>query len=171
MHHPSDLDALASAYARDGVPALEKAQGRRAPTPEWLDTLVEGCSRPEHAVCSSWLLRAYLQGDAELDAAQTARLLRQLDRVQDGDARLHLCQAAGDLVIPGRNAGQLARFLDLCAAAEAKFLRAWAMDAYHRLALQHPSHRLEAHRLLERGLSDPAASVRARARRIQAERN
>ncbi len=171
MQPPIDLDALARAYSQDGVPALDEARARHAPSPELLDTLVEGCSQPGRAVCSSWLLRAYLQGNAKLDAGQTARLLRRLDQVQDGDARLHLCQATAHLLIPRRNAPQLARFLDRCGAAGTKFLRAWAMDAYHRLALQHPDHRSEARQLLERGLSDPAASVRARARRIQAERN
>lgn len=169
MLHPRRLDSLVQAYRRRGVPALEEALAQIPPSAAWLDVLIQACAEPQQAICATWMLRAYLAGEAHLDPRQTAALLRLLVRVKDRDARLHLCQAVGDLQIPARNAGQLARFLEDCASAPAKFLRAWGVDGFHRLALQHPSHRPRARGLLERAAQDPAASVRARVRRIRAE--
>lgn len=160
------LESLARAFEGGGVQALERAFQELALTPAWMETLVEGCGVEGLSVPSSWLLRAALERGVPLGAAQTASLLRSVARVEADDARLHLCQLVGHLSVPKRNAEQLARFLRAGAEGEHKLVRAWAVDGFQRLASQHPAYVQEARRLLDRAGRDPAASVRARARRL-----
>ncbi len=47
-----------------------------------------------------------------------------------------------------------------------KFVRAWAYDAFYRLATQHPGYRPEVWRLLEQGMQEEAPSVKARIRQL-----
>ena len=128
-----DLERLREIYESGGVPRLERAAVETPPTPRWLDQLVRGASLEPYCVAATWVLRAYLQGGAELSRLQTAALLRSLAQVPHVDARLHICQLVAHLEIPGRNAEQLARFLREGAACEHKFTRAWATDALHPL--------------------------------------
>ncbi len=159
----------ASAYGRDGIQGLERVLELHPPEEEWLDELVDSSSSSvmEESTAATWLVRAYLMAGAELTKDQTARLIRSLARVPAGDARLHVCQTVRDLRVPARNAEQLARFLRDCANGDHKFTRAWAVDGFQALAAQNTKYAREAGLVLERAERDPAASVRARVRRIR----
>ncbi|MEM8930246.1 MAG: hypothetical protein AAGE94_03680, partial [Acidobacteriota bacterium] len=81
-------------------------------------------------------------------------------------ARLHVCRMIAVIEIPEHAADGFADFLRHGVESEHKFLRAWAIDGMHRLALQHPRLADEAETILQRGADDAAASVRARIRNI-----
>ena len=164
------LETVIAAFEAEGVKGLQRALEDHAPSDTWLEELVRAITDERASVPATWMLRAYLERGADLSGQQTALLLRSLAGVAQDDARLHLCQSVGSLDIPARNAEQLARFLRGGVAGEHKFTRAWATDAFHRLALQHPRYKREALKHVERALRDPAASVRARARHIDRER-
>lgn len=163
------LGQVLAAYEERGVAALQAFVASTPPTEARLDALVAAVGDPRAEVVATWLLRAYLERGVELGRSQTAGLLRSLARLRSDDARLHVCQLVARLDVPARNAEQLARFLREGARGDHKFTRAWATDAFHRLSLQHRRFRPEALVLLERASRDPAPSVRARARRIEAE--
>ena len=46
------------------------------------------------------------------------------------------------------------------------FVRAWAYDAFYRLASDYPEYRCEARQLLEMGMRDEPASVKARIKHL-----
>ena len=149
------------------------AQGKRIlaayrPTAEILQELVVLIAAGDAVGQSgaTWLLKAYLEDGAGLEAPLVAQLGRTLDLLEGWEGRLHVCQSVRFLRIPKRNASQFARFLRHCIASETKFLRAWGTDGFVRLARQHPSLEAEAHGFVEAALADPAASVRARARHL-----
>ena len=54
-----------------------------------------------------------------------------------------------------------------CASSDQKFLRAWSLDGYWRLAQAHDRLRPRALELFEQGARDPAAAVKARVRNIR----
>jgi hypothetical protein len=137
-----------------------------------LDRLVELSTDPDEDVqtAATWLLKAHLEDGVVLGSSRVAALCRDLQRMTAKNAKLHVCQSLGRLAVPARNAEQVARFLRPCATHEYKFLRAWAADAWHRLAGQHPSYIAEAVEVLDAASHDPAASVRARVRNIAKER-
>lgn len=86
--------------------------------------------------------------------------------VTDTWARLHLVQAVPALSLPEELVPAWADFCRAGASAEAPFLRAWSVDALIDLTSIDPGREPEAKAALAAALSDPKASVRARARRI-----
>ena len=170
---PSLVAALAD-YDGTHVRTLEAIRDARTPDPADLAVLVDLAAHDDAklAAGATWLLRAWVEG-AGSDRPAVAlppdlvhRLAGRLDDVTDPWARLHLCQTVRSLSIPGADAGAFAAFLEACRTSPRPFLRAWSADGLHHLARQHPSWSSHAARALEDALGDPAASVRARARRI-----
>ena len=118
---------------------------------------------------ATWLLRAWLEAGATLSDRQVVELADRLERIGSDWARLHIAQAVGSLPVPAEVAERFAAFLRGGLVSERPFLRAWAMDGMVRLAREHPDYSEEADLALHAAFADPAASVKARARRVAAE--
>lgn len=160
-----NIDDLVSAFDTGGIERVAHLAERAYGAGE-IDVLVAALADREASVPASWLLLSLMRDGGALTRAQAAALVRLLPRVRANDARLHLCQSVAHLEVPKRSAEPLARFLRNAATDEHKFLRAWAVDGLYRLAQMHSEYRRESRDLLDRASRDPAASVRARVRRI-----
>jgi hypothetical protein len=90
-------------------------------------------------------------------------------RLESWGSKLHLLQCLPHLAIDERAKPALESFLRDSMGSDNKFVRAWAYNGFHVLALQYPQYRAEAKRLLGRALKSEAASVKARIRRILAD--
>ena len=121
------------------------------------------------AIGSTWLLKAFLEDGERLDPVHVDALAGSLASVEDDWARLHICQSLRFLDIPADRARDVAAFLEGCLGSEQKFVRAWVIDGFWRLALQHERFLAQALELVGRGERDPAASVRARACNLRRE--
>ena len=154
-------------YDGKQVAVLEGILASTPPSPRALDELITLTTSPEAHVAggATWLLRRYLV-DTPLSRDQTAALIAVLPGVSDVWARLHLCQSARSLDVDEAEADAFADFVRECRGSERPFLRAWATDAMSALASRHAKFEEEAAEAVEEALSDTAASVRARARRI-----
>jgi len=104
-----------------------------------------------------------------LDSEQLRDLAGRLDDIGSPWARLHLAQAVEELAVPEAQADRFARFLEAGLGSERPFLRAWSMSGMIALARQHARYLGRAEAALRSAFEDPAASVRARARRVSAE--
>ena len=156
-----------------GFDGREVETGRRIvaahePTSELFDQLLDltADADADQQAGTTWLLKAYLEKGAALRPSRVAQLGRLLDRLTGWEAQLHVCQCLRFFEVPRRNVGQYARFLRTGIESDVKFLRAWAVDGFVRLAEQHETLSKEAGRHVEAALQDPAASVRARARHL-----
>lgn len=147
---------------------LERLRDEYTPTPETLTELVELSAAEEKNVQTgaTWLLNAYFADGATLDHDQVELLTSLLEGVDSGWARLHICQAVRYLDLGPEQATRFADFVRSCTLDRNTFVRAWATDAFVRLARRFPEFQAEAQRQLEKSLADPAGSIRARARRI-----
>ena len=114
---------------------------------------------------ATWLIKNLLEDGAQLTPSQTEDLIGRLDAITTWQAQLHVCQSAGHLDVPARQTGAFADWLTPLLQSDRPFLRAWSMDALQHLAARNAElvHRAEA--ALDAAEQDPAASVRARARR------
>lgn len=156
-------------YDGKAVATLEAIRVSRDPTPSILSESIGLADAPDDPVSvgATWLLRAWLEEGATLDAAQISDFAARLEHVTAAWARLHACQCVRSLGSPdAESADRIATFLRDCRSSERPFLRAWATDGMHALSQCHPVFEAEADRMLADAFSDPAASVRARARRI-----
>ena len=159
-----------SGYDGKGVSSLKAIMRSTDPTSELLGELVEisGGEDANMQIGATWLLRAYLEDGARLGPTQVGRLAEFLGPMRDGFARLHVCQAMHHVQVPEPLAEAFAEFFRQCLGSKNTFLRAWAPSGFWQLAAQHARYEAEARTLIEKALTDPAASVRARARRTLA---
>ncbi len=166
------LIAKLGEYDGRSVDVLERIRDRGVPSGRDVDDAIGLASGPDPklAAGATWLLRAWLEsGDATLAAGQWSDLVGGLPEVDDPWARLHIAQAIRCVRVPEEHAAPLAAALSLWRASQRPFLRAWATDALVCLARDHASLADRAADALRDARADSAASVRARARRIDAE--
>lgn len=150
---------------------LGEAEARFRARPDYAASLVALAGDAEPAVSSgaTWLLKAHLEAGGALAPAETDALTASLRAIAAWDAQLHVCQSVRYLTLSARDAGRLARWLESLLAHERPFLRAWSLDALWRLASRHQRHRRRAEQAFEAAGEDPAASVKARARKLRKE--
>ena len=115
---------------------------------------------------ATWLLWAWLTGGAGLTPSTNSLLVASLARMQDKWVLLHVVRCLPLMTIPPSEAKPCVAFLQRCLAGKLPFLRAWAVDSLHRLALQHPCYADVSRQALEAGAEDPAPSVRKRVQKI-----
>ncbi len=122
---------------------------------------------------ASWVVKGWLEKGHPIPAEAVEILEGHLDRIADAWTRQHLCQSLRHLGLADAPATSIDRWVGAIEAWRKEprpFLRAWATDALYRLAEAHPELKERAATALREAFEDPAASVRARARRIQAGR-
>jgi len=163
----SILTALAD-YDGTRKEPLETILRTEEPTPALLGELVELSAAEDANVGAgaTWLLRAWLESGVPIPADAVSSLAERLPEIGAQWARLHVCQSVRSLDIGPAEAPLFAAFLQDCRASDRPFLRAWATDGLYHLSRGHPAFQDSATAALEAALIDPAASVRARARRI-----
>jgi hypothetical protein len=171
VEHPrlKFLEDLSRFGGKDLTP-LRDIKARTPASPSVLGLLVDSLAVDDTnaQVGGSWLLAAYLKEGAQLTGAQVAQLASALANMRDGFGRLHICQAAEHLTVPVEHTDAFADFYRSSAKSDNTFLRAWAPHGLFHLASRHRTHMREAQDMLEQALSDPAPSVRARARKTLA---
>lgn len=120
---------------------------------------------PRIQQAATWLLKRRLETGTQLSAAQIKSLMKLLTRLSHWEAHLHVCQMVPQLALPRRYKKKIEGFLLRCLAGENKFVRAWAYNGLYEVAKQFGDTDFVMP-LLMRGMSDEAASVRARVRKI-----
>lgn len=115
---------------------------------------------------ATWLIKSALENRVELSAELIDNLLARLDKITAWDAQLHICQLVQYLDISEPQARALIPWATPLLDHDRPFLRAWSLDALYRVGQKYPAV-VRINPLIERGLADKAASVRARARNLQ----
>lgn len=148
--------------------AIELTGSASGIPPEVWNEVVELARDPEGRIAAgaTWLFRRWVEEGHVPTGRALERLSEHLGDVADKWARLHLVQALPSIDLPRELAPAWADFCRRGLAADAPFLRAWSVNAFVHLARIDPALASEARAALESALSDPKASVRARARKI-----
>tara|TARA_R110002072_G_scaffold291959_1_gene460312 strand:+ start:4143 stop:4667 length:525 start_codon:yes stop_codon:yes gene_type:complete len=115
---------------------------------------------------ATWLLWSWLTSGSRLTPRVIAELAQLLPGFEDKWVLLHLVRCVPLMDVPGQHAVAYAEFLQRCCGGQLPFLRAWAMDSLHRLALQHEQLEAQARAAMEAAADDPAPSVRKRLQKI-----
>ena len=116
---------------------------------------------------ATWLLKAHILENGGLPPKLTTDLIERLDEVTAWESQLHICQSVKALKIPPSHSASLFEWLEQLSSHERPFLRAWSIDAACRVALQIKPLMTQARELLSAAETDPAASVRARAKHLR----
>ncbi len=154
------------------VSILSEAHARFGARASFLSDLVELASNQTEHVGdgATWLIKNCLENGERLAPEMTEVLFSGLSEIGTWPAQLHLCQSFAYLDIPETSAVNAADWLDGLLQHTRPFLRAWSMDAYQHLAIQHPRFDERADMALVSDERDHAASVKARARHARKRR-
>ncbi|QDV16911.1 hypothetical protein Pan153_15450 [Gimesia panareensis] len=161
-----DLKRELETVAGQPVADLQGVYDRHSEDPALATELVSFLVDPELQKPASWLLRRSLEAGQTLSVTEARPLFRSLSGLKDWETRLQILQSLPYLTIGKRDDKPLEAFLHDCLAGENKFVRAWAYNGFHELALQHEQFRAEVDQLLAQALEDGAASIKARVRNI-----
>jgi len=150
------------------VTLLSEAGARYSFQPDYFDCLVTLAADQDDGVSdgATWLIKSHLDGGGALSGIQISRVLSRIDQVQSWAAQLHICQITQYLIISIEDAGHLVNWLQPLLTHSRPFLRAWSLDAFFRISIQHPEFTQRVQECLCTATSDPAASVRARVRNL-----
>lgn len=116
---------------------------------------------------ASWLFKSFVEGDEPVGNEVSTGLCDQAALLNDWAAQLHVCQSVQHLTFGPVEARKLGTWVRTLLDHDRPFLRAWSLDALVGLSSFDPLLRLQAKKALLQALSDPAASVRARARKLK----
>ena len=133
-------------------------------TPSFIAEVVEACSNDKLQNSASWLLKHHLEAGIQLDSHVIAQLYEGLPQLASWQAKLHILQSMPFMPIDKTRKTLVEHFLRDCLTNTNKFIRAWAYNGFHQLALQFPEYQQEAHQFFDMALRDEAPSVKARIR-------
>lgn len=162
------IDQAIAAFDGTHVEPLRAAAEAAEASPAVMDHLIDVGFGDEQnpQIAATWLLKHYLDQGLALTDAQNGTIAGGLSRLTDWQAQLHLAQSFRRLRCTDEQAAKVIEVLKAWFQSDRKFLRAWACDALWQLGKQHESVRDTAFATLLAAEADPAASVRARARKL-----
>jgi len=125
---------------------------------------VGGSTKSQDA--ATWLVLSWCRRGLPVPAALISKVLAAAPGLRGWMSQLHVCQMVGVIRVPRSRSAMVKRFVDGMLNNPRPLVRAWAWDAWARL---HADDLALLGSTLPRMLTDAAASVRARGRRLLAE--
>lgn len=161
------VERLAAWDGRD-VALLEEVYDLHAGLGDFVAQALEAAAGDERGQSGgTWMLKRRLEEGGRLDAQETARFFGLLGALTAWEAQLHALQSMPYLTISARSRPGVERFVRAALESEATFVRAWAYTGLFELASTFDELRAEADRLMDAGLEEGPASVRARIRNLR----
>ncbi|MDX1561315.1 MAG: hypothetical protein R3305_00215, partial [Gammaproteobacteria bacterium] len=156
------LEQALAAWDGKTVAEIEAVYRRYEAEPGFVASVVDLVAKPGHQRGATWLLKHYVQRGEPLDTRLATRLYEATEHLEHWESRLHVLQCVAVMPIPRASRRSVEAFVRECLIDEIKFVRAWAYYGFYMLAVQYPEHREEAERILQLGMLDEPASVKAR---------
>lgn len=116
---------------------------------------------------ASWILLDQMKTGRHLSEDDWRAVAASAAKLTDWQATLHLLQMLSLQAPPADTAQTFAAVAEPYLDHKRPFLRAWAISALATLAGQDASLRAVSNAAIDAGLEDPAASVRARAKKVE----
>ncbi len=112
------------------------------------------------------LLKWWCERGLSFNKRQSSDLVGLLRKDIPWESRLHILQMLSALSIADEQKSKLHRVLSDNLTHANKFVRAWAYNGLAVLAVRFPEYKKEAYEILEMGMRDEVASVKARIRNV-----
>ena len=164
------LKSAIEAWDGQSAAALCRIHDQHRDDPDLVQSLVELIGSLRYRMAAARLLKRHLESGAPVpDRAGVARtLFGKLDKLEHWECRLNILQCLPYLPVGDESVGDVERFLRVCLAGANKFVRAWAYNGFYLLSRQHSRFAAEAAAILDAGLRDEPASIKARIRKCLA---
>lgn len=158
-----------AAFDGNAVSYLSELQAQD-PDPETLtERLIQVLGDADEMVQrgATWILFDQMKAGASISEADWRRIADRVIPIGDWQAALHLLQMLSFQSPPADTSKQFADFAAPYLEHKRPFLRAWSISALVTLASEDSELTETARKAVQIGLADPAASVRARARKVE----
>lgn len=157
-------------YDGKAVTILSEIEAEHGTHPDYLDGLIAQMTDRDTVVSdgATWLVKSALEKGGRLSPDQAGQFVEHLCALNGWAGKLHVCQTMQYVEIPFGHAEIAADWVTGLLEHDRPFVRAWAIDALCRIAVQHTSFRDIASNAVQNGSRDSAASVRARCRKLEA---
>ena len=165
------MNLLRSLQAFDGkqTGVLEQISSTLRRDPRTVAELLKAAEHDDARlqVAATWILKRWVDEGEPAVQERTPQLAHALTHAADWQSQLHLLQALALLQIPQPAVPPLTRALAPLITHTNRFLRAWSLSVYARIAEDHEPLREKVLKLLGNAEHDDAAAVRARVRQIR----
>lgn len=141
---------------------------RHASDAGFLAELIEHTESEALQKGATWLIKRFVERSGEVRASEAERLLQAAHKFKAWESKMHVLQCLPHMSIPASCRITVEALTRAGIEDRKVFLRAWAYGGFYELARQYPQYRKEAEQLMEMGLIDEPASVRARIRQVAA---
>ena len=132
--------------------------------------LLQSLAVPRYQIAASWLLKHHLeQQRVSLQSAQLDTLCQYLTHLTHWQSQLHLLQLLPGHCFSQAQRRQLEPFIRGAITSDNKFVRAWAYNALHQLALRFTDLQRDAWDIIACAERDEASSVKARLRHLKSD--
>jgi len=157
-----------AAWDKKSVDVITSIYDRFAAEPDFVEHIVSLTPELTLQSGSTWLLKHYLEERQQpLSGGLVTAIFQHLDRLVEWEAKLHILQCMAYLPVPETHVKKTQSFLLENIESDNKFIRAWSYSGYYQLAKQYPELRYDVEKRLTEALqNDPAASVKARIRKL-----
>jgi len=118
---------------------------------------------------ATWLIKQFVTNTSSIPGRDTQQILLLIPVLCGWKSKLHILQCMPYISIPTACSNMIESFVRECILDKNKFVRAWGYGGLYELARHFPQYREEAEKIMEMGLIDEPASVRARIRQITAQ--
>lgn len=147
---------------------LRKIFDRHKSSPSFLADLINHAQSEALQPGATWLIKRFVEHSDGVGSREAQQILSVIPELREWSAKLHILQCLPHLPIHDDCRTAVESLTRACIIDDRKFLRAWGYGGFYELARQFPQYREEADRLMEIGLRDEPASVRARIRKATA---
>ncbi len=165
----SKLRKCLQEYDGVAVTILSEAMVSCRHQPDYYDELVSLCFDKTQMISdgSTWILKAEVDEGAQLSPDLIRRIVNSLDELHSWQAKLHICQSFDRFNCDPDQTDGFFNWAKELSNHPRPFLRAWSLHVQVLIGLKFEKHRQASERALYAAESDEAASVRARARKLQ----
>lgn len=164
-----ELRARLQAFDGKAVTILGEIEAEYRARSFYIESLIALAAAKDDMVSdgATWLIKSALEKGMSLSEQQVGQYIGQFPKLSSWAASLHACQSVQFMEIPSGLADPAVRWTSELLDHDRPFLRAWAMDALCRIAVQHDAFHDAASEAVRHASQDKAASVRARARKLR----
>ncbi len=169
MNEKNRLENELKKFDGVAVSLLSEARIKCRDTPDYFDELIRLSFDPRETISAgaTWIIKAELEEGGTLKLNQIEKIVALLNNEMPWQSMLHICQSIEWIPLTQEQANRFFQWSQSLTNHSRPFLRVWSLHVLVIIGSKYKTFQEEAIKALKNAHDDKAASVRARARKLQ----
>lgn len=169
MNEKNNLETELKKFDGVAVSLLSEARVKCADNSDYFDELVRLSFDPKETISAgaTWIIKAELEEGGSLTVGQIEKIVVSLNNEMPWQSMLHICQSIEWIPLTQEQANRFFQWSQSLTNHSRPFLRAWSLHVLVFVGSKYETFQEEVTSALKIAHEDKAASVRARARKLQ----